>query len=70
VTADNLTFAGLVVLPLVVVVCLGLFVRSLVGHGRTRWLWLLAAVVLGAVWFFFVSEALLEAPVQTTGKAA
>jgi hypothetical protein len=52
VRAENLIFAGLVVLPLAVAVCLGLSVRSLVGHGRTWWLWLLVAVVLGAVWYF------------------
>lgn len=55
--AENLTFAGLVMLPLAVAVCLGLSVRSVVGHGRTWWLWLLVAVVLGAVWYFLVSGA-------------
>ena len=55
---DNLTFAGLVVLPVAVAVCLGLFVRSLVApHGRTWWLWLLVAVVLGVVWYLLVSGA-------------
>ena len=54
---QNLTFAGLVVLPLAVAVCLGLFARSLVGHGRTWWLWLLVAVVLGVVWYLLVSGA-------------
>ena len=54
---ENLTFAGFVVLPLAVAVCLGLFARSLVGHGRTWWLWLLVAVVLGVVWYLLVSGA-------------
>jgi hypothetical protein len=54
---ENLTFAGLVVLPVAVAVCLGLFARSLVGHGRTWWLWLLVAVVLGVVWYLLVSGA-------------
>ena len=54
--ADNLTFAGLVVLPLVVVVCLGLFVRSIVNWSSRWWLWLWAAVILGANWLYLVSE--------------
>jgi hypothetical protein len=54
---ENLTFAGLVVLPLAVAVCLGLFARSLVGQSRTWWLWLLVAVVLGVVWYLLVSGA-------------
>jgi hypothetical protein len=58
VRADNLTFVGLVVLPLAVAVCLGLSARSLVGRGRTWWLWLLVAAILGAVWYFVVSGAL------------
>jgi hypothetical protein len=56
--AENLTFVGLVVLPLAVAACSGLFVRSLIGpHGRTWWLWLLVAVVLGVVWYQLVSGA-------------
>ena len=55
---DNLHFMALIALPLVVAVFLGLSVRSLVGHGRTWWLWLLVAVVLGAVWFFLISGTL------------
>jgi hypothetical protein len=58
VSAENLTFAALVALPLAVAVCLGLSVRSLVGHGRTWWLWLLGTVVLGVVWYTLVSGAL------------
>jgi hypothetical protein len=55
---ENLTFAGLVMLPLAVAVCLGLFVRSLVApRDRTWWLWLLVAVVLGVVWYLLVSGA-------------
>jgi hypothetical protein len=58
VRAENLTYMGLVGLPVAMAVCLGLSVRSLVGHGRTWWLWLLVTVVLGAVWYFVVSGAL------------
>ena len=54
---DNLTLAGLVLLPLAVVVCLGLSVRLLIGHGRGWWLWLLVAAILGAVWYFPVFGA-------------
>ena len=57
--ADNLSYAGLVVLPLVVVVCLGLFVRALVGRDSRRWVWLWAAMVLGAIWLILVSEEAL-----------
>jgi hypothetical protein len=57
VSTDNLTFAGLVVLPLAVAACLGLCVRLLIGHGRTWWLWLLVAAILGAVWYFPVLGA-------------
>jgi hypothetical protein len=58
VSDENLHFIALIALPLAVAVCLGLSVRSLVGHGRTWWLWLLVAVILGAVWFFLISGAL------------
>jgi hypothetical protein len=50
VRSENLLFLALVALPLAVAVCSGLFVRSLVGHGRTWWLSLLVAVVLGVIW--------------------
>jgi hypothetical protein len=58
VSAENLHFMALVAPPLAVAVCLGLSLRSLVGHGRTWWLWLLVAVVLGVVWYLLVSGAL------------
>jgi hypothetical protein len=54
---ESLIYVGLVALPLAVAVCLGLSVRSLVSRSRTWWLWLWAAVVLGANWFFLVSKA-------------
>ncbi len=54
---ENLLFLALVALPLVVAVCLGLSVRTLVGRGSRWWLWLWAAVVLGANWLFLVSGA-------------
>jgi hypothetical protein len=52
VSHENLLFTALVALPLAVAVCLGLFVRSLVGRGRTWPLWLFAAVVLGGAWVY------------------
>jgi hypothetical protein len=57
VRSEILPFLALVALPLVVVVCLGLFVRSLAGRGSRWWVWLWAAVVLGANWLFLVSGA-------------
>ncbi len=54
---EPLHFMALVGLPLAVAVCLGLSVRSLVSYGRTWWLWLLVAVVLGVVWYSFVLGA-------------
>jgi hypothetical protein len=61
VRGENLTYVGLVGLPLAVAVCLGLFVRSLGGWGSRWWsrwwVWLWAAVVLGANWLFLVSGA-------------
>jgi hypothetical protein len=57
VRAENLIYVGLVGLPLAVAVCLGLFVRSLAGWGSRWWVWLWAAVVLGATWLFLVSGA-------------
>jgi hypothetical protein len=50
-----LAIVALVGLPLVVAACLGLFVRSLVGWGRTWPLWAFAAAVLAAVWFYLLS---------------
>jgi hypothetical protein len=50
VSAETLTFAALVGLPLAVAVCLGLFVRALLGGGRTWVLWLVVGVALGALW--------------------
>ena len=52
--SENLLFLALVALPLVVAVCLGLFVRSLVGHGRTWWLLLACAVVFGVIWYEYL----------------
>jgi hypothetical protein len=49
--SETLLLLALVALPLVVAVCSGLFVRSLVGHGRTWWLLLLGAVIVGVVWY-------------------
>jgi hypothetical protein len=54
VSPANLLFLALVAPPLVVAVCLGLSARSLVAGGRTGWLWLLVAVVVGVVWYIFV----------------
>jgi hypothetical protein len=54
VRSENILLLALVALPLVVAVCSGLFVRSLVGHGRTWWLLLAGAVVLGVVWYVYV----------------
>ena len=52
--SENLLFLALVALPLVVAVCSGLAVRSLVGHGRTWWLLLVCAVVLSVVWYVYL----------------
>jgi hypothetical protein len=54
VRGENLLLLALVGLPLVVVVCLGLFVRSLAEGSSKWWLWLWAAVVLGANWLFLM----------------
>ena len=54
---QDLAIVVLVGVPLVVAACLGLFVRSLVGWGRTWPLWAFAAAVLTAVWFYFLSGA-------------
>ncbi len=51
---ENLLFLVLVALPLAVAVCLGLAVRSLLGHVRTWWLSLLVAAVLVVIWYVFV----------------
>jgi hypothetical protein len=58
VRTDNLTFAGLVVLPVAVAICLGLSMRELVGGGRTWPFWMLLAVGLGAVWLHLLPGAL------------
>jgi hypothetical protein len=57
VRSENLLFLALVALPLAAAVCLGLFVRSLLGHDRTWWLLLLGAVVLGVVWYVYLLGA-------------
>jgi hypothetical protein len=54
VRSEILPFLALVALPLVVVVCLGLSVRTLVGRGSQWWLWLWAAVVLGVFWYVYL----------------
>jgi hypothetical protein len=51
----NLFLLVLVGLPLAVAVCMGLSARSFVGGGRTWWLWVSAAALLGAVWFYLLS---------------
>jgi hypothetical protein len=54
VRSENLFFLALVALPLVVAVCLGLSVRTLVGRGSRWWLWLWAAVVLSVFWYVYL----------------
>jgi hypothetical protein len=50
VSAETLTFASLLGLPLAVAICLGLLVRSLLSGGRTWLLWLVVGVALSALW--------------------
>jgi hypothetical protein len=54
VRGENLFLLALVGLPLAVAVCLGLFVRSLMGWSSRWWVWLWAAVVLSANWLFLM----------------
>ena len=49
-SAETLTFATLVGLPLAAAVGLGLFVRSLVGRSRAWPLWLVAVGVCSLLW--------------------
>jgi hypothetical protein len=47
---ENLMLIALVVLPLVAAICLGLFLRSVMGGGR-RWpLWLIGMVASCVLW--------------------
>jgi hypothetical protein len=57
-SAEHVTFAALLGLPLVGTVCVGLFARSLVGGGWTWPLWFFGAALCYLLWgYYFVGEA-------------
>jgi hypothetical protein len=49
-SAETLSFAALVGLPLVAAVCLGLLVRTLVGGSRSWLVWFVAVVTSCMLW--------------------
>jgi hypothetical protein len=57
VSAETLTFAALVGLPLVAAVCLGLLVRAILSGGRSWLLWFIAVVTSCVVWSATFAEA-------------
>jgi hypothetical protein len=58
-SAETITYAALVGLPLGGTVCMGLFVRSLVDRGRTWPVWCFGAALCYLVWgIFFVGETI------------
>jgi hypothetical protein len=57
VSAETLTFAGLVGLPLVAAVCLGLLVRALLSGGRSWLVWFVAVVASCVLWGVTFAEA-------------
>jgi hypothetical protein len=58
-SAENITFAALLGLPLVGAVCTGLFARSLVGGGRTWPVWFFGAALCYLLWgIYFIEEAI------------
>ena len=58
-SAEYITYAALVGLPLGGTVCIGLFVRSLVDGGRTWPVWFFGAVLCYLLWgIYFLDETL------------
>jgi hypothetical protein len=58
-SAEKITFAALVGLPLGGTICMGLFARSLVDGSRTWPVWFFGAAFCYLLWgFYFIGETI------------